>query len=57
MTTSLAEHEALLEAILAADPAMAEKAMQDHVASSAANVLDFYLGARDHRPARRRGAA
>lgn len=57
MTSSMTEHQALLEAMLAGSAAGAEAAMREHVASSAASVLDFYLDARGAKPTRDRGAA
>ena len=57
MTSSLAEHRVLVAAMLSSDAAAAETAMREHVASSAASVLDFYLGARGASRLRDRGAA
>lgn len=57
MISSLGEHDVLIAAILAEDAETAERAMRDHVATSAVGVLDFYLHAREPMPALSRGAA
>lgn len=57
MLSSLGEHDVLIAAIQTEDGDAAERAMRDHVATSAVHVLDFYLSARDGGRATRRGAA
>lgn len=53
--SSIAEHESLVAAILDEDAEAAERAMRDHVATSAMRTIEFYWRARG--PAARRGAA
>jgi DNA-binding GntR family transcriptional regulator len=52
-TVSLAQHERIVAAIAAADPAQAESAMRDHITSVIESLTTLPTGSRQDLPARR----